>query len=450
MSESVVSVKKRVEVFTALRHRDFRLYWFGNLFSISGHQVHIVAQGWLVYEITGSALWLGTVGLVEAIPALGLTLLGGVMADKVDQRRLLLILLGMEVLAMGVLATVTAVETVRIGHILVFAVFWGTLHAFDQPARQAIFPHLIDRRDMASAVGLNSTIHPATRILGPAMAGIIIDVVARITGRQLMGAAVVLYLAAAGYAMLGLFLLRVRFSPIHRAGGVNVLRDVIDGVRLIWHSKVILFLIGMMFFNGFFGASYVVLLPVFAKDILGGSGSLLGFLFMASGVGALSGALIAASLGSFRRRGWLLFSGAALQGVVIFAFALSKWPAISLLVLPLAGVGMSLYSVTAQSTIHLLVPDEFRGRVMGIWGMTYSAVQPVGRMQAGVLVALSDTYLTGPLGRLAGAPFAVAVGGLLVATFAVVAALRNPQVRSLGQLDPAMQTPVMHGRGGAQ
>ena len=151
MRESAVSVKKRVEVFTALRHRDFRLYWFGNLFSISGHQVHIVAQGWLVYEITGSAFWLGTVGLVEAVPGLGLTLLGGVVADKVDQRRLLVILVGIEVLVMGALATVTAVETVRIGHILVFAVLWGTLHAFDHPARQAIFPHLIDRRDMASA-----------------------------------------------------------------------------------------------------------------------------------------------------------------------------------------------------------------------------------------------------------------------------------------------------------
>ncbi len=436
---SSASVGRRVQVLSAFHSRDFRLFWVGHLISVSGQQMLIVAQGWLIYELTGSALWLGTVGLVEAVPGIGLTLFGGVLADKVDQRRFLVALQGIATVALLILGTLTATDVVRPGHILAFAFVWGMVAAFDQPSRQAIFPHLIDRRDMMSAVGLNSTIHPGTKMVGPAVAGLIIAGLAKLSGMPLIGAALALYLAAIGYAVFGIFLFLVRLPRVPRAQGRDVLHDMIDGVRLIWHTPVFIFLIGMIFFNSFFGGAYTVLLPVFAKDILGGGPSLLGFLFAAGGVGSLSGALIGASLGNFRRRGWVLFFGAALQGTALIVFAFSRWSVVSFLALPLAGVGFSLFNVTAQSTIQLLVPDEFRGRVMGVWGMTHSVVMPIGRMQMGAVASFSESSMAGVLGRVAGTPFAVALGGLLVVAFALVAVAKNPQVRRLGELATATQ-----------
>ena len=426
------SIMVRVPVLSALRFRDFRLYWFGHLASVSGHQMFLVVQGWLVYELTGSPLWLGVVGIAEAVPSIGLTLFGGVAADKVDQRRLLVLMQWANAAALLVLGTLTSTEVIRAWHIVAFAFVWGTIGAFDQPARQALFPHLVDRQNMMSAVGMNSTVHPGTRIAGPAVAGVIIAQVAKLTGMPFMGAAVVLYLAAVWYAVFGIFLLTIRVPRVPRAQGRNILHDVVEGLRVIWRDKVILFLIGMVFFTSYFGGAYIILLPIFAKDILGGGASLLGFLFAAGGVGSLSGAIIGASLGNYRRRGWVLFFGAALQGVALVAFSLSHWAGVSLVVLPLVGVGFSLFNVTAQTTIQLMVPDEFRGRVMGVWGMTHTVVMPTGRMQAGAVANFSETSMVGLLGRIAGAPFAVALGGLLVVAFAAVGAARNHQVRRLG------------------
>ena len=164
---------QRAQVFDVLRYRDYRLYWFGHAFSVSGIQMVMVTQWWLIWKLTESELLLGSVGLAEALPAVFLSLFGGVVADKVDLRRLLIILQVVVASALLLLATLTATEVIRVWHLFAFTFLFGMHQAFDQPSRQAIFPHLLDRRDLMKAVSLNAIVWPGTRIFGPAVAGII-------------------------------------------------------------------------------------------------------------------------------------------------------------------------------------------------------------------------------------------------------------------------------------
>lgn len=448
MRESVASVKKRGEVFTALRHRNFRLFWFGHLIAVSGQQAVFLAEGWLIYYLTESPLVLGMLGLAEAIPGIALTLFGGAVADKVDMRRLLVVTQTVAAVAFFVLATLTGLEMVRVWHVFAVAFVFGVAWAFDQPARQALFPHLIDRRDMVSAVSLNSTIWPASGIFGPAVAGIIIDRVGVLAGSPLVGAAAAFYLASVSFVIFGLFLLVLKVPPMERARGRNVMRDIAQGLSFVWNQRLFAFLIGMSFMNSFFATSYMTLMPVFASDVFHGGASTLGFLYTASSVGRLVGAFVAASLARFSRRGWLIIGGAAAQALFLMLFATTTSFGAALLPLILAGVGVSLFAVSSQSTLQLLVPDQFRGRVMGVWGMTHNVVMPLGRMQMGAVASVSRASLAGPLGRLAGAPAAVILGGVIMLTFTLLGAGSYRPVRDLSaqelsgrQEAPSSETP---------
>ena len=166
---------KKFGIFAALRHRNFRVFWLGFVTSVSGMQMFIVVQAWLVYDLTGSALQLGFLGLARAIPAIALGLVGGVVADKIDQRRLLITTTAGVASIYLILGTLTLTGVVQVWHILGCVFLVGALQSFDQPSRQAIFPNLIDRQDMMSAVALNSTIHPGTRIFAPLLAGLLIS-----------------------------------------------------------------------------------------------------------------------------------------------------------------------------------------------------------------------------------------------------------------------------------
>ena len=422
---------KRVEVFGALRYRDYRLYWSGMVVSVSGLQMALLTKGWLVWKLTGSEVILGSLGLAEAIPAAIFTLFGGAVADKVDLRRLLILLQGVYALTLLLLAFLTAMELVQVWHVFVAAAVMGMTEAFDNPGRQALFPHLVERRDLMKAVSLNSTVWPGTRIFGPAVAGVLIDQIASRTGAPFMGAATAFFLAALSFALFGVFLSIIRVPHIERAGGINVVKDIGEGLKFVWGQRIFAFLIAMTFMSSFFVGSHVALLPVFATDVFSGDGTTLGALYAFGGFGSLGGALVAASLTSVRRRGWLIFGGALMQTTCLMVFASSTSYPFALLMLPLAGIGFSLFTVSSQSTIQFLVPDEFRGRVMAVWGMTYSTVMPLGRVQMGAVAGLSRLHLPGVLGRFAGAPTAVIANGAVMLAFVFLGAASNPRVRNL-------------------
>ena len=371
---------------------------------------------------------LGSVGLAHAVPAIVLNLVGGVVADRFDQRRLIMtaqIGTASLVFLLGLLAVTGVVE---VWPVLVIAFFAGAINAFNQPANMALYPHLVDRRVLMSAVALNSSIWQGTRIVAPAVAGVLI---------WLLGTSSPFFLASIGNIIFVFVVMRLKIPKIERSAGKKAFGAFLEGVRYIKWSPIFRFLIGMTFFNSFFGMAYVTLMPVFADDILGvGSGGQ-GLMMSAGGVGALIATIYLAAKGNFKNRGFLLVGGAVMTGLFIGAFALSTdWVGsmpLAMALLFLFGISTSTYMISIQSSLQMLVPNHLRGRVMGFYGMTWS-IMPLGGLYAGVIAALI------------GAPWAIAIGGLLVSGFAIGPALLNRDVRNIGailarQTDAALAPP---------
>ncbi len=390
----------------AFRYPAYRAYWFGMLCSVGGFQMFRVAQGWLVYELTGSPLYLGYALAANAVPGIFFNLFGGVFADQLDKRILIMTTQGFTGLLVATLGALTLLDLVAVWHILVIAFLSGGVEAFDTPARQALYPHLINRRAMPSAVALNSSIWQGTRIIAPAVAGFIIDLVN--TGASFL-------VAAVGFAVMTGVMASLRIPAIPQGAAGNPVRAMLEGVTFIRRNGVFSFLIGMTFFNSFFGMAYVMLMPVFAVDVLEVGARGQGFLLGVGGVGSLVTTLWLGARsggGSPGHRGWRIIGGAALFGLSLVAFGLTahflrSYP-LALALMALLGCSNSVYMISIQSSLQLLVPDQMRGRVMGFYGMTWS-IMPLGGLVAGALASVA----------FIGATFAVAIGGLAVVAFAV-------------------------------
>ena len=431
MTNNLSRIGDKLHVFRVLRYRDFRLYWLGHLTAVAGHQMVILAHGWLAWELTRSEYVLGALGLVAATPAVALTLFGGAAADKLELRRFLMLLQYITALLLLALATLVATGLVQVWHVFTVAAIHGGIQAFDHPARQALFPHLLDRSHLMNAVSLNSMIWPGTRIFGPALAGFTIDYVADYTGAPLSGAGAAYYVAAATYLMFGVLLFPVQVPVIERTRGGSFIRTLLGGLSFVWTQKLFRSLIGLNYLDIFFLASHTALLPVFADVVFSGDGTTLGTLYVVSGIGALLGALVAANLGYFPRRGGLILLGAGIHALFLTLFGLSGTLPLALGMLLMAGVGLSFFMVSTQTSVQTRVPDQYRGRVMAIWGMNYSVVLPLGQLQMGAVAGLSRDHLSPFLGRLAGAPSAVILGGLVMLGAVGIMAATNRGVREL-------------------
>ncbi len=399
----------------ALRYPAYRAYWFGLLASVSGFQMFRVGQGWLIYEITGSPWSLGLVGAANAIPAIFCNLFGGVFADRLDKRRLIMFT---QLITGGLvffLATLTLLGWVESWHILLVAFLAGGVEAFDNPARQALYPHLIDRSVMMSAVAMNSVIWQSTRIIAPGIAGILID---------LFNTESALYISGMGFVVLAVVMARLKIQAIPRGALGNPVQDIIEGLKFIKVNSIFSFLISMTFFNSFFGMAYVMLMPIFAVDIMAVGAKGQGLLLGISGAGALANTIWIAARGSIPHRGLAIIGGAVLFGLAVAAFALTAEYvgsfALAMALMFCIGVFNSVYMISIQSSLQIMVPDRMRGRVMGFYGMTWS-IMPLGGLQASALTSLFT------------APIAIAAGGLAVAFFALGPAAVNSTVRNLGR-----------------
>ena len=437
MNQTLTRLGDKLHVFRVLQYRSFRLYWFGHLTAVAGHQMLILAHGWLAWELTGSEYVLGALGLVAAAPAIALTLFGGAAADKLELRRFLMLLQYVTALLLLALATLVTTGLVQVWHVFAVAAIHGGIQAFDHPARQALFPHLLDRSHLMNAVSLNSMIWPGTRIFGPALAGFTIDYVADYTGAPLSGAGAAYYVAAATYLAFGLLLLPVRVPFIERTRGGNFVRTLLGGLSFVWTRKLFRSLIGLNYLDIFFLASHTALLPVFADVVFRGDGSTLGTLYVVSGIGALLGALVAANLGYFPKRGWLILLGAGIHAFFLTLIGCSGAFPLALGMLLMAGVGLSFFMVSTQTSVQTRVPDQYRGRVMAIWGMNYSVVLPLGQLQMGAVAGLSRDHLSPFLGGLAGAPSAVILSGFVMLAVVGIMVVANRGVRELTPEGPA-------------
>ena len=243
----------------ALRYPKYRAYWLGTLASVGGFQMLMFGQGWLTFELTGSPLYLGYIGLANASSAIALNLFGGVFADKLDKRKLIFITQLITASLIFLLAALTLTKLVEVWHIILIAFVAGAVNAFDQPARQALYPHLIDRKVMVSAVALNSAIWQGTRIVSPAIAGFVIS---------LTGTATAFFIAGAGFVTMAIVIAVLQVPKIETRSGGSPMQDMVEGLKFIGGSAVFSFLIGMTFFNSFFGMAYIMMMPAFAVDIL--------------------------------------------------------------------------------------------------------------------------------------------------------------------------------------
>lgn len=401
---------------SALSYPNFRNYWIANLVRIFGIQFRFIGGLWLVEELADSPLWLGVLSVATAVPTIVLSIPAGALADRVDNRRLLVWTNFLMALATAALAVAVVSGVANVGIVIIWAVAVGILMALANPAQSAILPQLIDMRAIASAVAYTSAAWSGMRIGGPFLAGMLIGFI---------GTGEAFFITAAAFAISAVMMQRLHLAPVSTAAHKTDSGDMFEGVRYIFAHKIFLATIGLSFFTSVFGSSYIVLLPRFADDILDVGEIGFGLMETAAGAGALLGTLAIVRIRSQGYYGPIMLVAAAAFGLLIAGFAASRTMTLSLALLFAAGGASAVYLNIGMTTLQVLVPDELRGRVMGVWSMTYF-LGSVGGLPAGIVAA----WL--------GAPMSVALGALSVTAFAIALLATVPTLRSLSR--PAVVT----------
>src|SRR5881628_156918 len=394
--------------FGALAHRNFRLFFLGQGVSLIGTWMQNVAQGWLVLELTNSPFYVGLVSALGSFGVLLLTIYAGVVADRTNKHRLVILTQSLSMLPAFALAALVWTRAVAVWHVAALAAFLGLVNAFDIPARQAFIVELVEKDDLVSAIALNSSAFNAARVIGPAVAGAVIGV---------LGVGVCFFLNGLSYLAVIGGLLAMRLPPYipHPAPGSWAgLREV---VAFIWSDRRVFALVILMGLLSVFGFPYLVMMPVFARDVLHRGATGYGVMMTAVGLGALAGALAIALFGHHIRKGpTLVFAGTSF-GVLLVTFALSKLYALSVALLALTGGTMIVNNALANTLIQTIVPDELRGRLMGFYAFVFIGLAPIGSFQLGTLA------------EHIGTPAAVALGGAITALVVALAAWRIPELR---------------------
>lgn len=400
------------KTFAALRHRNYRLFFTGQLISLIGTWMQNVAQSWLVYALTGSPFYLGVVSFASAIPSLTLTLGAGVVIDRMPKRTLLLITQTASMLLAFILAADVFVGWVQPWHIVILSFLLGAVNAFDAPTRQAFVVEMVeDRADMPNAIALNSAIFQMARIIGPTMAGIALAVVGPSWLFLLNGLSFIAVIAGLGLMKLGPTL-----APPKRAPALVQLRE---GLAYIWHTESVRTLIGVVAVSNLFAFGYSALMPAFAEDVLHSDAEGLGLLSAAVGTGALIGALLVASLANFRHKGKLLTFGNLFFPIMVLLFSASTSLPVSMLLLAGAGLGFIIQNATTNTLIQNIVPDHLRGRVMSVYMFVFQGFFPLGALLAG-LIAQNATI-----------PIGAAFGGAIALLYGLLLLWRAPLIRRL-------------------
>ena len=398
--------------FTALKYRNYRLWFWGQLTSLFGSWMQAAAFGFLIFELTRSTAFLGLTGFVAGAPTWLFMLYAGVVADRVPRRRLMLLtqtaMMGLAFAA----AALVFLNVVRPWHILVLAFGFGTANAFDAPARQAIVQELIDDADdMTNAIALNSAMFNAATALGPAVGGLTYAAFGPGWCFAINGLSFIAVIAA-------LLMMNLRpFAPRPRA--TSTLADLKEGLSYAAKNPLIRTIIGMILVITLFAFSSVTLLPAWAVKILHGNASTNGFLQSARGLGALGSALLIASLGRFKFRGRLLTAGSLAFPVLLIVFAFIRSEAFSYVFLFASGFALILVFNLANAAVQTLTPDALRGRVMSIYSFTFFGSMPIGALWIGNLA------------HRIGEPQAVVINSVITLVFAAAIFLFMPKLRRM-------------------
>jgi MFS family permease len=384
----------------ALRHRNYRLFFSGQSVSLVGTWMTRIATSWLVYRLTRSALLLGLVGFAGQIPSFLLAPFAGVLIDRWNRHRLLIVTQILAMLQSAALAVLALTGVINIWHILALSLFQGLINSFDMPARQAFVVQMVeDRADLSNAIALNSSLVNAARLLGPSIGGVLIAAV---------GEGWCFFWDAVSYLAVIASLVLMRLPPrIHRtAARSKVLPELREGLAYVAASPPIRSILLLLALVSLVGMPYTVLMPVFASTILHGGPHTLGFLMAATGVGALLGAVFLARRRSVLGLGKVIPTTAALFGASLAAFSLSRFLGLSLALLLVTGVGFMVTMSASNTVLQTLVEDDKRGRVMSLYTMAIMGMTPFGSLLAGGLasrIGAPRTLLFGGLGCIVAA-----------------------------------------------
>lgn len=378
--------------FSALAYRNFRLYWFGQVISLTGTWMHSAAQGWLVLKLTDSPFYLGLVGAAASLPSVIFALAGGVAADRMSKRKILLASQFILMFLALFLAVLVATDIVTVWHVVAIAFFVGTTRAFDIPARQSFFIEMVGKDNLLNAIALNSAAFNGSRVIGPSIAGFIIG---------LAGIAACFFINSLSFlaAIVGLMFIRLEVSDRKEEIRKGVIDEFKEGIRYIFSESSVYTLLMFIAIFGFFGLPYINFLPVYARDILKTGATGYGFLMGIAGAGAFTGAMSLVLRGDFSRKGlFLAVSGITFSiSLLVFSFSDAVW--LSYIMLFFVGWGAVSHIATANSMLQLVVPDRLRGRVMSAFTLVFLGTASLGN------------FAIGSLAHYIGTRYALEVGG---------------------------------------
>ena len=412
------------QTFRALRHPDFRMLWLEHVLSSTGQSMRVMVRGMLVYQMTSSAFSLGWVTTVVGIPQLVMPFLGGVLADRLDRRKMLVSVQWMLTTLWFSVALLILAGEIQIWHIVLSGIISGLLQAFSRPASMAMLPNLVPREDLTNAVALFSSVMSVAGIVGPSVGGALVVWIGGDNERFGIGGVFLITAMAILVASVMVLLIRWQHQPT-AASRASILNNLMEGLRFVAGDSAIAGLILLGFAGALLVQPVTFFMPIFATDVLKVGSSGLGLLLTARGIGALVGALSVASMATVRQKGRILLVCVVVYAVVLVLFTQSRWFPASLVLLGFAGATQTVVMTMSQTLLQLATPDEIRGRVMSTRMMTMGFLS-VGSLWMGGLSELTST------------PFAVAFGATMYGVFTVALFGLVPRLRRSHEWDPSL------------
>ncbi len=395
--------------FAALKHHNYQLWFYGQMVSLMGTWMQSTAQGYLIYQLTGSPVYLGLVGFAAGVPTWLFTLFGGVVADRISRRNLMVITQSAMLILAFILAALAFTNVVQPWHILILAFLLGVANAFDAPARASFVLELVPREDMTNAIALNSTMFNIATVVGPSVAGLTYAAFGPAWCFTLNGISFIAVIVA-----LLLMHIKVVVHPVRRSGAM---KEIVEGLQYVYSNRIVLSLIATVGLVSMFGFGLMNLLPAWATDVLHGNEVTNGLLVSARGFGALISALMLASMTAHKIRGKLWMVGYMILPVSLFFFAWIRWLPLSLALLVVIGWGMMMLTNNSNALIQSDVPDNLRGRVMGVYAMVLNGFIPIGAL------------VSGGVAQKLGSPAAALISAGVLLVFVVITWIFLPEIR---------------------
>ncbi|MBV8138663.1 MAG: MFS transporter [Deltaproteobacteria bacterium] len=416
-AESSETDQRRPTAFRALRHRNYRLYFFGQLTSLAGTWMQSAAQAWLVLKLTNSSMMLGVVSFAQFTPILLVGLFAGVIVDRVDRRRLIIATQTLLMLSAFTLAALTWSGRVRVYHVIMLAALNGTIGAFDMPGRQSFVVEMVGYEDLANAIALNSMMFNGARMIGPAMAGLLI------AG---LGTAMCFFLNGLSFLAVIWSLTQMEIpARAIAASGARVTKQLGEGLAYVWRHRPIFYQMTLAAVSNGLGYQYLVLVPLFARNVLHGDARTYGFLVAIQGLGSVLGAATLASRVTTTGIRNNLIIGLIISGFGIVVFGLSRLILVSLAAQLVIGAGLTNFRASNNTLVQVFVSDELRGRVMSTYQLAAVGMTPLGAL------------LVGFLGTRIGPRAAVTICGAVILVCAVTLVLGLKSIGGAAQERPA-------------